>query len=84
MNTPQRDPGGSLGGLLTQIAAPVARILDRALSGADVTAEEAEVLLRASGRELLATMAVADGLRSEAVGNVVTYVVNRNINFTNV
>ncbi|TMI82594.1 MAG: radical SAM protein, partial [Bacillati bacterium ANGP1] len=62
----------------------VARILDRALSGADVTAEEAEVLLRASGRELLATMAVADGLRAEAVGNVVTYVVNRNINFTNV
>ena len=84
MNTPQREPGGSLGGLLAQIAAPVARILDRALSGADVTAEEAEVLLRASGRELLATMAVADGLRSEAVGNVVTYVVNRNINFTNV
>lgn len=84
MNTPQHEPGGSLGGLLTQIAAPVARILDRALSGVDVTADEAEVLLRASGRELLAAMAVADALRSETVGDVVTYVVNRNINFTNV
>jgi len=48
MTTPQPEPAGPLGGLLAEIAAPVARILDRALSGADVTAEEAEVLLRAS------------------------------------
>ncbi len=84
MDTPPLDPGGSVGGLLAQIQAPVARILDRALGGADITAEEAEVLLQASGRELAATMVVADELRRETVGDLVTYVVNRNINFTNV
>ena len=84
MDTPALDPGRSLGGLLAQIQAPVARILDRALEGADITAEEAEVLLQASGRELAATMVVADELRRETVGDLVTYVVNRNINFTNV
>jgi len=70
--------------LLAQIQAPVARILDRALGGADITAEEAEVLLQASGRELAATMVAADELRRQTVGDLVTYVVNRNINFTNV
>jgi 7,8-didemethyl-8-hydroxy-5-deazariboflavin synthase CofH subunit len=70
--------------LLAEIALPVARVLDRALSARDVTAEEAEVLLGASGRELTALIAAADHLRRERVGDVVTYVVNRNINFTNV
>lgn len=70
--------------LLAGITPRVAHILDRALSGADVAAEEAEVLLQTSGQDLTATVAAADHLRREAVGDVVTYVVNRNINFTNV
>jgi 7,8-didemethyl-8-hydroxy-5-deazariboflavin synthase CofH subunit len=69
---------------LTRAAAPIARILDRALSGHDVAADEAEVLLRASGPDLTALVATADHLRRERVGDIVTYVVNRNINFTNV
>ena len=45
---------------------------------------EALALFRAEGSALDALCAVADGLRAEAVGDEITYVVNRNINFTNV
>jgi FO synthase len=41
-------------------------------------------LATASGRELDAVAHFADELRQHAVGSLVTYVVNRNINFTNV
>ncbi len=41
-------------------------------------------LFRAEGDALEALCSVADGLRAEAVGEEITYVVNRNINFTNV
>jgi FO synthase len=51
----------------------------RPISDADALA-----LFRAEGPALEALCSVADGLRREAVGDVVTYVVNRNINFTNV
>lgn len=37
-----------------------------------------------SGSDIQAVTAVADSLRATAVGNNVTFVVNRNINFTNV
>src|SRR5918999_1122596 len=46
--------------------------------------EDALALFRAEGRALEALCAVADDLRGEAVGDDITYVVNRNINFTNV
>jgi FO synthase len=49
-----------------------------------VNDDEALALFRAEGDALLALAAVADGLRAEAVGDQITYVVNRNINFTNV
>jgi FO synthase len=45
---------------------------------------EALALLDADGPELEALAALADGLRRDAVGDDVTYVVDRNINFTNV
>jgi FO synthase len=41
-------------------------------------------LMTADGPELDALCDIADQLRAETVGDVVTYVVNRNINFTNV
>ena len=62
----------------------VARILDRALVGEDITPEEATLLFGTTGPEYNATVLVADELRRRTVGDVVTYVVNRNINFTNV
>lgn len=76
--------GDSLSRLLGGTTPRVARILDRALSGTDVTAEDAEVLLQAAGPDFTATVAAADHLRRESAGDTVTYVVNRNINFTNV
>src|SRR5438105_11146260 len=84
MRSQQPDLPAALDNLLGGIDPPVARVLDRALSGADVTAEEAETLLGTSGRELTAVAAAADHLRRETIGDIVTYVVNRNINFTNV
>ena len=61
-----------------------AAVLDRALSGSDITSEEAVILFETEGREYNAMVMVADELRRRAVGDLVTYVVNRNINFTNV
>jgi FO synthase len=46
--------------------------------------EEALALLQADGAELDALAGLADDLRRDAVGDDVTYVVTRNINFTNV
>lgn len=51
---------------------------------AGLTDAEAVALLSADGAELEELAAIADGLRAEAAGDAVTYVVNRNINFTNV
>jgi FO synthase len=56
----------------------------RAASAGAVTDAEALALFRADGPALDTLCAVADDLRFEAVGDDVTYVVNRNINFTNV
>ena len=58
--------------------------LARAEAGRAVADDEALAFFRAEGAELEALCEVADGLRAEAVGDDVTYVVNRNINFTNV
>jgi FO synthase len=49
-----------------------------------ISDEQALALFQAEGADLDALRLVADGLRQEAVGDVVTYVINRNINFTNV
>jgi 7,8-didemethyl-8-hydroxy-5-deazariboflavin synthase CofH subunit len=61
-----------------------AAILDRALSDQDLSIDEAAALFDAQGSDLLAMIAAADHLRARTVGDVVTYVINRNINFTNV
>ncbi|MEU6997069.1 bifunctional FO biosynthesis protein CofGH [Nonomuraea sp. NPDC046570] len=46
--------------------------------------EQAAALMGAEGDALEALAGLADALRKEAAGDDVTYVVNRNINFTNV
>jgi len=62
-----------------------AEALRRAESGgADLPREQALALATATGPALEALVDLADGLRQQAVGDDVTYVVNRNINFTNV
>jgi FO synthase subunit 2 len=70
--------------LLSNVSSTIGGILDRALSGEDITVDDASLLFDAEGSELLALIAAADYLRAKTVGDVVTYVINRNINFTNV
>lgn len=62
----------------------VRRILGRALDGDEIGIDDAEVLSAARGRDLTAVGAVADEMRRRQAGDVVTFVVNRNVNFTNV
>src|SRR6185295_560948 len=75
---------GSLGSLFDRTSREVRVALDRALDGGEVSVAESDVLARASGRDLAALTVVADELRRRQAGDVVTYVINRNINFTNV
>ena len=70
--------------LLRTVDPAVGQILDRALDGADITVDEATSLFDAGGSDLPAMTAAADYVRAKTVGDVVSYVVNRNINFTNV
>ena len=52
--------------------------------GRDLRVDDAVLLCGARGPALHALVAVADHLRREQVGDEVGYVVNRNVNFTNV
>src|SRR5713226_4543 len=82
MTLPHLEP--SLDRLLSAVTPSIGQILDRALGGEEITVDEAAQLFDASGTDLLIITAVADDLRKKTVGDTVTYVVNRNINFTNV
>ena len=68
----------------TLIPRDVAYILDKALAGEDLSVDEGERLFQLEGPALHALIWTADELRRRTVGDVVTYVINRNINFTNV
>ena len=74
----------NLPGLLSQLDPKVARILDEVLAGQDLGVEDGLALFDTAGLEFAALQMVADELRRRTVGDLVTYVVNRNINFTNV
>jgi FO synthase len=63
---------------LPDLAAPLP------LDGRELDEDEITRLFEARGRDLAAVVAAADGLRREVSGDVVTYVVTRNINYTNV
>ena len=62
----------------------IADILDRSLQGQDLVEEEIVDLFGTRAEDFRALISAADYLRRETVGNRVSYVVNRNINFTNV
>jgi 7,8-didemethyl-8-hydroxy-5-deazariboflavin synthase CofH subunit len=53
-------------------------------NGADLSLDDSYALARAEGDDLLGLLVAANLLRAELAGNIVTYVVNRNINFTNI
>ena len=54
------------------------------LDGGTLSREQCRSLAYAEGDDLLGLLVAANFLRRELVGNLVTYVVNRNINFTNI
>jgi len=62
----------------------VAEALNKALEGLELSVEEAETLLSTRGFEFQVLLLAADWVRKRRVGETVTFVVNRNVNFTNV
>jgi 7,8-didemethyl-8-hydroxy-5-deazariboflavin synthase CofH subunit len=62
----------------------VEAVLDKALEGRELSAEDGETLFAAEGDDLQSLIAAADELRRRRVGDRVGYVINRNVNFTNV
>ena len=69
---------------LNGVTPDVRAILERCLDGRELSIEDGISLNEARGTDLHALCLVADELRRQQVGDRVTYVVNRNINFTNV
>ena len=61
-----------------------APIIDKALAGKRLEEAELVVLFNARGADCGLTLAAADDLRRAVNGDTVTYVVNRNINYTNI
>ncbi len=70
--------------LLAGTSRPVRVALEKSLEGRELDRDDAVVLLGAEGRDLQVLCAVADGARFEDVGDEISYVVCRNINFTNI
>jgi FO synthase len=62
----------------------VRECLQASRAGEELSFEQCLLLANADGAELQALVAFADALRHDVVGDAITYVVNRNINFTNV
>ena len=70
--------------LLADVTPEVARLLDGALSGRELSQADAVTLLRAERADLHALIRAADVARRDDNGDDVSFVINRNINFTNV
>ena len=66
------------------IRPPIAAALDRAERGERLDEREVETLFGARGDEVRALAVLADEVRREVSGDVVTYVITRNINYTNI
>ncbi len=78
------DEPGRLDSLLTKINPGVTALLHKSLDGGELGFDEGLTLARVRGHEMEALVLAADRIRRERVGDVITYVVNRNINFTNI
>ena len=75
---------GSFAAVLDGASSDVRAILARALDDHEVSVDDALTLAETRGRDLQALSMVADEMRRRQAGDVVTFVINRNINFTNV
>ena len=70
--------------LFDHVDSDVRQILGRALDETELSWQEALRLCETSGMDFQAMVLTADELRRRQAGDVVTYVINRNVNFTNV
>lgn len=80
--SPQRPLGG--GAPFVASALPIDAILARAATGHTLLESEAATLFAARGGAAEAVVAAADEFRRARAGEAVTYVINRNINYTNI
>jgi len=74
-------------GIAPSLTSAVRAALEEALTtqdGAALSREQCRLLANCDGDDLLGLLVAANELRTELSGNLVTYVVNRNINFTNI
>jgi len=80
-------PGLEWHRIAARTSSELGNALDQVMASQDgsvLSREQCLLLANAEGDDLLALLVAADMLRRDVVGNLVTYVVNRNINFTNV
>jgi len=70
--------------ILRDIDPVISEILNQSLDSKNITIKQAVELFQTTGTEMTMTAMVADNLRRMTVGDNVTFVINRNINFTNV
>lgn len=73
-----------LNDILKSVDPIVSKILNNALDGKQISEKDAVELFNTSKVELLILGLVADEIRRRTVGDNVTFVINRNINFTNI
>lgn len=66
-----------------EVRSSLERVLETQ-NGGNLSLEESYALAHADGADLLGLLVAANTLRAELAGNIVTYIVNRNINFTNI
>jgi len=63
---------------------PIGKLVERACQGAGLTEADIVSLFSARGEDFDRVVGAADALRARVVGDVVSYAVNRNINYTNI
>ena len=66
------------------VSAGVRKLVERCRDGRELSQEQVASLFRARGPDFSHVVRAADEFRREAVGDAVSYAVNRNINYTNV
>jgi len=70
--------------MMKEIDPVISDILNQSLDSKNISIKQAVELFDSKGAEMIMTAMVADMIRKKNVGDKVTYVINRNINFTNV
>jgi len=67
-----------------RIQPDIKKILKESLSGQELSTKNALKLLKVTGRDLYALQHIADKICQDKHDNIVTFIINRNINFTNI